>query len=198
MRVRTILRMTPVALGAAALCASISIGPVRADERQAFSTGAPTAPATMERRTSTTANSGYGIPTQPVYSQKRHISTYGATRAADGFLLSQQALDRNADVVSVRALTQTGPESEIAIWRAEAGDDLKSTLEAWARAVGWNVAWDSEFTYPLIASGQWEGTFTYASSALLETFQYATPAIVGEFYTQNRVLVVKTPSAFRQ
>ncbi len=78
------------------------------------------------------------------------------------------------------------------VWNVLEGDSLESTLMSWAEGAGWTVVWNSKFSYPIMASAEFQGDFIGAASRLIETMSRATPPVKGEFFKGNKVLVVET------
>ena len=70
-------------------------------------------------------------------------------------------------------------------------------MEDWAKKSDWSVSWQSQHSYQLVASGQFEGTFKEAASKILNAFSDASPPVQGEFYEGNKVLVISTPIDFQ-
>ncbi len=77
------------------------------------------------------------------------------------------------------------------VWPVFAGDTLENTLATWAEEEEWSVIWNSTFTYPIQASAEFEGDFIAAAGKLIEAMSNAKPSVQGEFFTGNKVLVIK-------
>ena len=82
------------------------------------------------------------------------------------------------------------------LWRIQKGRTLRSTLASWGDASSFNVVWHSPHDYILETDAVIVGTFPEAAGQVLESFSNAMPPVAGEFYPQNRVLVIDSASEF--
>lgn len=101
-------------------------------------------------------------------------------------------------VTKKKSSAKTGLEARIEYgeavhdWSAPSGETLRSLLMQWGEKAGWTVAWKLDRDYRLEAGVVFRGTFTDVAAALIRSFARATPAPIGEFFTGNRALVVRT------
>jgi hypothetical protein len=72
----------------------------------------------------------------------------------------------------------------------ESGYMLHSTLNAWAEATGWTVAWHSDHDYQIEAAATFEGDFVQATSELIRAMRDARPSITVDYYKGNNVIVI--------
>jgi len=72
----------------------------------------------------------------------------------------------------------------------EEGYMLHSTLNAWAEATGWKVAWHSDHDYLIEANATFSGDFVKASSDLIKAMRDARPQITVDYYQGNKVIVI--------
>jgi Toxin co-regulated pilus biosynthesis protein Q len=82
-------------------------------------------------------------------------------------------------------------------WVVNRGSTLRETLEQWAAAANWGVAWNTKRVYPIEASATFTGTFEQAAAELLRAFTTAVPPIDAEF-SANRWVIVTTPADGRR
>jgi hypothetical protein len=77
-------------------------------------------------------------------------------------------------------------------WVASVGSTLRRTLDGWAKDAGWNLAWQSDRDYPLIAGGSFDGSFERAVIRLFEGFADSDPPVRATMHRANKVIVVRT------
>ncbi|MCY3984944.1 MAG: toxin co-regulated pilus biosynthesis Q family protein [Roseovarius sp.] len=82
------------------------------------------------------------------------------------------------------------------LWRIQKGGTLRGTLASWGDASGFSVVWHSPHDYILETDAVIAGTFPEAAGQVIESFSNALPPVAGEFYPQNRVLVIDSASEF--
>ncbi|MFX7090759.1 TcpQ domain-containing protein, partial [Acinetobacter baumannii] len=72
--------------------------------------------------------------------------------------------------------------------------DLQVTLSGWARQAGWNVVWQSAYSYELVSGSRFSGSFEDSVKALLLAMRQPRPNPTAVFYGGNRVLVISNNS----
>ncbi|EPX83527.1 toxin co-regulated pilus biosynthesis Q family protein [Salipiger mucosus] len=88
---------------------------------------------------------------------------------------------------------ETNIATDDEVWPVFAGSSLEETLKDWGDRAGWTIHWNSEYSYPIEASAEFEGNFISAVNALFNAFDSITPAIQGDLFKGNNVLVVSNP-----
>lgn len=76
------------------------------------------------------------------------------------------------------------------VWPVKKGDTMENTLMSWAERAGWQVFWNSEYSYPIEASTEFHGDFMSAASSLIKSMSAIDPAPDGAFYEGNDVLLI--------
>lgn len=82
------------------------------------------------------------------------------------------------------------------IWNITPGQTVKSTLDEWSKKAGWNLHWSPEVDYdfPIRFSATFTGEFIGDGgvvSELLQSMKNTNSPLRAEFYTKNKVLVIK-------
>lgn len=81
-------------------------------------------------------------------------------------------------------------------WDVREGELLSQLLKRWGAESGWTVVFQSPADFILQANVTVRGTFTEAAGEVVESFSDARPPLTAEFYTGNRVLVIRTSAEF--
>lgn len=80
------------------------------------------------------------------------------------------------------------------VWPVSNGSSLEDTLMSWGDSAGWKVVWKSQYSYPIMASAEFEGDFVSVAGKLIKVMSRAEPPIQGEFFKGNNVLVITNPA----
>lgn len=84
------------------------------------------------------------------------------------------------------------PAPMAAAWQAPAGESLRTILSDWATRGGWSLAWETGFEYRINNPIAFQGNFVDAAGALVRSLRDVRPAVSAEFYSVNKVLVVRS------
>ena len=86
---------------------------------------------------------------------------------------------------------QLKPEWGENVWPVFAGSTLEDILMEWGDKAGWEVVWNSDYSYPIEASAEFKGSFIEVTSKLVNTISKSAPPIKANFYKGNNVLVLE-------
>ncbi|CND05399.1 putative secretion system protein PilL [Yersinia intermedia] len=75
-------------------------------------------------------------------------------------------------------------------WKVRQGSSLHSVLQEWSNRAGWNLVWNSEYSYTLQASATFKGDYISATKQLFDALGDMNPPIYPELYQGNYVLQV--------
>ena len=100
---------------------------------------------------------------------------------------AQAAVD-GAALVAPSTPTRTRPA---ALWSAKRGSDLRDVLYDWTRRAGWNLVWESDYSYELQADASFDGDLVGALHQLFDALSEVNPPLFPEAFKGNRVLLVK-------
>ena len=105
----------------------------------------------------------------------------------------ESARDESETVAAAESRGAVEPEvpSEGETWSVRAGETLRTALERWRFEAGWQLRYDSAYSYPVEAAAVFEGDFIEAAQQFIEAYGRVEPGIQARFYTGNRVLVIR-------
>lgn len=83
-------------------------------------------------------------------------------------------------------------------WDVREGELLSQLMRRWGAESGWTVVYQSPADFILQANVTVRGTFPEAAGEVIESFADAKPPLRAEFYTGNRVIVIKSAEEFDQ
>ncbi|HBC1012721.1 TPA: toxin co-regulated pilus biosynthesis Q family protein [Escherichia coli] len=96
---------------------------------------------------------------------------------------------------SSRLLDSTVPAS--VTWSVLKGQDLRSVMSQWANEAGWDLVWDSEQSYKLLAAASFKNvTFEQAVSDLFDAVGNIEPRLYVSLYKKNKVVLVSSRPEF--
>ena len=82
------------------------------------------------------------------------------------------------------------------VWNVAPGSTVKKTLEQWSKKAGWNMHWSDQVTvdFPIAYGATFTGKFVGEGGVvyqLLDSMRNTDSPLRAEFYTKNKVLVIK-------
>jgi hypothetical protein len=81
-------------------------------------------------------------------------------------------------------------------WDVREGELLSQMLRRWGAEAGWTVVYQSQADFILQANVTIRGTFPEAAGEVVASFANANPPITADFFTGNRVIVVRSSTEF--
>jgi hypothetical protein len=92
------------------------------------------------------------------------------------------------------AASETKKESpsalKSAVWRLQAGDTIKTSLETWAKTVGWHIVWDLQRDWSVPSTTTYTGSFDEVAGQVIKTLSSNGALIHAKFYLGNQSMVV--------
>ena len=88
-----------------------------------------------------------------------------------------------------KAKTATPEEKKPEVWVASKSmGSVKSVISDWANKAGWQLSWEIQSDYPIIADANFSGSFTDAVTSIAKSMENNQLPIRVIFYDQNKVL----------
>jgi len=81
-------------------------------------------------------------------------------------------------------------------WDVRQGETLSQLLHRWGDDAGFTIVYQADTDYVLQSNVVIRGTFAEASGQVIESFANANPPITADFYTGNKVIVVRSAGDF--
>ncbi len=82
-------------------------------------------------------------------------------------------------------------------WSVLKGQDLRNVISQWANEAGWDLVWDSEQSYKLLAAASFKNVaFEQAISDLFDAVGNIEPRLYVTLYKKNKVILVSSSPEF--
>ncbi len=103
-------------------------------------------------------------------------------------------------IESVTSGTEKGKQKDGVIsvtWSVNKGQDLRNVLSQWASMAGWDLVWNSEQSYKLLAAASFSNVpFEQAVSKLFYAIGNLDPKLYVSLYEKNKVMLVSSKPEF--
>jgi hypothetical protein len=132
-------------------------------------------------------------PVEVVKEQPRKETTLGGEQAAGKASELQTAMRKSITVETHGVPQMAGPSNAASVqtWRSTKSDrTIQSTLERWAKTVGWEVAWEVPRKLPAGFEASFTGSFDVAVEQMMRALRGTDYPIIACLYEANQVLRV--------
>jgi hypothetical protein len=132
-------------------------------------------------------------PIEVAKEQPRKAATTGGEQPASQIGELQTAMRKSLTVETHGVPQMAGPSNAASVqtWRSTKTDrTIQSTLERWAKSVGWEVAWEVPRKLPAGFEASFTGSFDVAVEQMMRALRGTDYPIIACLYEANQVLRV--------
>ncbi len=82
------------------------------------------------------------------------------------------------------------PEPELPTWTALPGDSLRDAVQIWSQREGWQVEWDAQIDYDIVAALTYRGTYLEAIRGIFKAHAGAERPLLVDLYPTQKLIYV--------
>lgn len=87
-------------------------------------------------------------------------------------------------------IAKTPPAPELPVWTALPGDSLRDAVQIWSQREGWQVEWDAEIDYDIVAGLSYRGTYLEAIRGIFKAHAGAERPLLVDLYPTQKLIHV--------
>ncbi|OHE80665.1 MAG: hypothetical protein A2X76_01340 [Lysobacterales bacterium GWF1_69_6] len=82
------------------------------------------------------------------------------------------------------------PEPELPAWTALPGDSLRDAVQIWSQREGWQVEWDAQIDYDIVAALTYRGSYLDAIRGIFKAHAGAERPLLVDLYPNQKLIHV--------
>lgn len=76
------------------------------------------------------------------------------------------------------------------VWQAKIGATLRESVSAWGDKAGWQVVWNADYDYPILAQLTFEGAFIDAIVGVFRSYEKAERPLLVDVHEVQKLIVI--------